>query len=576
MDVSKLDYNFIEIFAWHYSTICDVYKDIDKKTPKELKKIRKWVEKTYLNGADYPEKVMKYVAKDVSDTDFFEFFKACKTHVEKEGTKQKQLFEKNAMGLSEEVKFAFLKLFDDYNGYCYNDFNIRGDDAYINYTNSCACCGRLVFKNATGVPTTENHYYVCINGLNSLLKDDDGYRLVGLLENWEDDTEIPFVIHFTDAQVETEVYKADYAFGCDRPWSYLVETGDEILCKGTDIYNYQFNDKEKELLPLLKEIKTFNLIYCQSDNTISKFPIFKALLKDYGYAELLAKVEKLEQSFEDADKRIKLVKQLLALLNKQKYEPLWREIYNKIVDSQAEYSLKSDVCVDAEKISAVRGKIQAIMESYGYTGQYPDFVKQGEMKKIHLAESYDKTYFVGKEKNVKYHIKCLEHICDDSFDINFVCGTAFLRDGKSAEDIFACLFDANGKRLSKNVLYNSECFDENGNVVSGNIEQAVQVAVKKAELQKLTKEERKIYGADVSVSVGLLLFAMWLLMGLLFGTFMTLGMMLIGAICTTIFLGPQEIPSMIMEMPWWKLWVAGFIGFGVWMGFLELQALRDK
>lgn len=576
MDISKLDYNFIEIFAWHYSSVCDVYKNIDEKSPRELKKIRKWVEKTYLNGADYPEKVMKYVSKDVSDTEFFEFFKACKTHIEKESTKQKQLFEKNAVGLSEEVKFAFMKLFDDYNGYCYNDFNIRGDDAYINYTNSCACCGRLVFKNATGVPTTENNYYICINGLNSLLKDDDGYRLVGLLENWEDDTEIPFVIHFTDAQVETEVYKADYAFGYDRPWSYLVDTEDEILCKGTDIYNYQFNDKEKELLPLLKEIKTFNLVYCQSDDAVSKFPIFTALLKDYGYAELLAKVEKLEQSFEDVDKRIKLVKQLSALLNKQKYEPLWREIYNKIVDSQTEYPLKSDMYFDTEKVSEIHEKIQKTMESCGYTGQYPDFVKQGEMKKIHLTKSYDKTYFVGREKNVQYHIKCLDIGCDDSYDINFVCGTAILRDGENTEDIFDCLFDANGKRLSKNVLYESVRFDEDRNIVSGNLEQAVQVAVKKAELQKLTKEERKIYGADMSISIGLLLFAMWLFMGVFFGTFVTLGMMIIGAIFTAILLGPQEIPSMIMEIPWWKLWVAGFVGFGVWMGLTELQALRDK
>ena len=151
MDVSKLDYNFIEIFAWHYSSICDVYKNIDEKPPRELKKIRKWVEKTYLNGTDYPEKVMKYVSKNVSDTEFFEFFKACKTHVDNEGIKQKQLFEKNAVGLSEEVKFAFLKLFDDYNGYCYHFFNIRGNDAYINYTNSSACCGRLIFKNATTI-----------------------------------------------------------------------------------------------------------------------------------------------------------------------------------------------------------------------------------------------------------------------------------------------------------------------------------------------------------------------------------------------------------------------------------------
>ena len=52
---------------------------------------------------------------------------------------------------------------------------------------------------------------------------------------------------------------------------------------------------------------------------------------------------------------------------------------------------------------------------------------------------------------------------------------------------------------------------------------------------------------------------------------MTLGMMLIGGILTAILLGPQEIPSMIMELPWWKLWVASFIGFGVFMGALELH-----
>ncbi len=569
MDISKLDYNFIEIFAYHYSAICDVYKNIDVKSPRELKKIRKWVEKTYLNGADYPEKAMKYVSKDVSDTDFFEFFKACKTHVENEGTKQKQLFEKNAVGLSEEVKLAFLKIFEDYDGYCYNSFNIRGDDAYINYTNSSACCGRLVFKNATGVPTESNHY-VCINGINSLLKDDDGYRLVGLLENWQDDTEIPFVVHFTDAQVETEVYRADYAFGYDEPWAYLVETGDEILCKGSDVYDFQYNDKEIELLPLLEEIKTFHLLYCQNDESVSKFPIFKSLLKAYGYAELLKKVEMLEENFQDDDKRMKAVKQLLELLNKQKYKPLWREIYNRIVESQAEYPLKSE-CVGAETLSMVRKKIQTTMKAYGYTGQYPDFVKQGEMKKIHLAESYGRSYFVGKEKNVQYLIKCLEIGYDDSYEINFICGTAILKNGESTEDIFDYLFDANGKRLSKKVVCHFEHLNQNKNEITAKLEQAVRVAVKRAELQKLTKEDRRIYGTSRSFSYAWLMFASWLFLGLFFGTFMTLGMMLIGGILTAILLGPQEIPSMIMEIPWWKLWVAGFAGFGIWMGALELH-----
>ena len=69
------------------------------------------------------------------------------------------------------------------------------------------------------------------------------------------------------------------------------------------------------------------------------------------------------------------------------------------------------------------------------------FVKQGEMKKIHLAESYGRSYFVGKEKNVQYYIKCLEIGYDDSYEINFICGTAILKNGESTEDIFDCLFD---------------------------------------------------------------------------------------------------------------------------------------
>ena len=217
----------------------------------------------------------------------------------------------------------------------------------------------------------------------------------------------------------------------------------------------------------------------------------------------------LEANFQDDDKRMKAVKRLLALLNKQKYKPLWREIYNRIAESQAEYPLKLE-CVGAETLSLVRKKIQTTMKACGYTGQYPDFVKQGEMKKIHLAESYGRSYFVGKEKNVQYYIKCLEIGYDDSYEINFICGTAILKNGESTEDIFDCLFDANGKRISKKVVCHIEHLNQNKNEISAKLEQAVRVAVKRAEFQTLTKEERRLYGTVTSFSYALLMFAIWL------------------------------------------------------------------
>ncbi|MBQ5626140.1 MAG: DUF3878 family protein, partial [Paludibacteraceae bacterium] len=86
-------------------------------------------------------------------------------------------------------------------------------------------------------------------------------------------------------------------------------------------------------------------------------------------------------------KRDRLTNKLLALLNRRKYEPLWREIYKLISASQCGYPDAVPVLCNKEILHETREKIQKRMEAHGYSGNYPDFMKKGSINGLHSVTS---------------------------------------------------------------------------------------------------------------------------------------------------------------------------------------------
>lgn len=570
MDISEIDINDIELFDLSYVIAKDVFRaEPVSASANKQKKIRKWIEKTYLAGETFPQKVMQCIGKEVSNEDFFEFLKACHEQVQLNGTQKKQLFDKSSAGLTEEVKSAIWTLLEQavYFG------NIRkvGNNAQIDVDYSAGCDRTLTLINAAGIPEGK---FDCLSFENgSLVKQDDEYRLIGEAENYEESLSAPFAISFTDAKVDVTLFRADEQLFIETPWTYLQSVAGEILYKYMLPGKY-LNDREKELLPLIAEISKLSYwAYIPDEYKSADFSHIKAYIVKFGYSELLPLIERLEKEFFNDNKKSRIIKKLVYKLNNQKYEPLWRELYNILVESQTAYPSKAVVCCPTELLNETRSDIQKLMESHGYSGEYPDFVKKGAIRGVRLADSYEMSYFIGAERNVMYHIHCTEEYFDEHLTVQFVCGTELLRKNETAGDIYSCLFNAKGRRLFQTVSYESEHINLDGENETDDLEQKVQIAVKKAELTKLTKEERKAMG-DFGISYWKLYLSVFVVMGGLFSVFMTIGFMLIAVAACLIFAQPQTIPSMFTEVPWWKLFLLTWVLFGGAMGIVTVLAKR--
>ena len=102
----------------------------------------------------------------------------------------------------------------------------------------------------------------------------------------------------------------------------------------------------------------------------------------------------------------------------------------------------------------------------------------------------------------------------------------------------------------------------------------VDIAVKKAELIKLSKEEQKKI-AGVKISRLKLFFFIFAAAGGLFSTLSTICFMLFTAAVCVILGQPQNIPSSFAEIPWLAMGLASWGLFGGAMGIIAVLADRE-
>lgn len=454
------------------------------------------------------------------------------------------------------------------------DMKSVGNDIRVIADDTPAYRRIITLKNVDDVPQEKEGYY-CRNLGMVLKKEENRFCFYGELEDIVKEISTPFTLTFENIEVEIEVYNScnNLAFW-ENPWDFLRTISFAIGMKA-DLPGEYCNEKEKELLPIIKEIVALEYWMELPEQEEFSFCELKRLSNKYGYDKAETLLGKLETIKPGDTTFFQTVKKLIAILCEHRCEPMWREIYNKITDSQSEYPNKVDALCDKELLVNVRNEIQTLMESKGYIGTYPDFVKDGVLNGVHLEQSYNQTYFVGMEKRAQYHIHCSEEFQEnDCFIIQFLCGTAFLKkeDDDTDVDVYDCLFNAKGRRLFHTMHHYIPLESEAG-TETDDLETSIAIAIKKAECIKLSKEEkREYYGLTIS-SWGMF-WQIFLIAGGMYGIAMTLIAMFVCIIVTAAVGLISDIPGMLKSMPWGFLLAIGWIGFGGAMGIVEVLARR--
>lgn len=570
IDISKLSSEHISKLAGAYLHATFVFStDPIAASESKQRKIRKWVNNQYIELVHELPKEANIFSIENSDKDVLLLLKECVDFGKSIAKEKENKFELDFAVVDEAAKSALKKLLElEF----WPKIKIVGSDLKIITDDTPAFRRILTLKNVDAVPMGKEGYY-CQNLGMVLKKEQNRFGFYGELEDPIEELAIPFALTFENAEAEVEIYNScnNMTFW-ENPWDFLRTISFAIGMK-EDLPGDYCNAKEKELLPLIKEIVALECWMELPEQKLLSFGELKKSAHKHGYNKVEITLGKLETIKPGDSEFYKTVKKLVASLCDKQCEPLWREIYNKIAESQAEYPNKVDSLCDKEFLMSVRNDIQTLMESKGYLGTYPDFVKNGVLNGIHLEHSYNMTYFVGMEKRAQYHIHCYESFEENDYlTIQFLCGTAFLKKDEQETDIYDCLFNAKGRRLFHTVDHCIPLQTEE-DTEADNLEISISIAVKKAECIKLNKAEQKEFYGKRIPGWGMFWW-IFLITGGMFSIAMTLIMMLLCIIVTVAFGLFADIPEMLKTIPWGHLLAVGWIGFGGAMGIVEVLAHR--
>lgn len=569
MDISTIEIGYIESCAYFYEQATECFgTDPVSASAETLQKTRKWLERNFIPVDMRRKDLSEYLGKQVSDKDFFEFLEACYNRLSSINETRKETFEQNASKLNDNVKDAVFGLIE-YDHYC-KPFSENGKDIHFIIEETASFRRVLTLVDADPLPKSKFDCIVC----KTLLFDEPSnrYQLVSVLENWEDDTTKDCTIAFSDARIDTTVTNALSTLSLCSAWDIVTHAASDILQKHSLPGDY-CNEQEKAVLPILADLCSLTpWAYISEEFEASDFSVLRKLLTKYNYTKPLNIIEKINNTTHEK-KRDRLTNKLLALLKRQQYEPLWREIYNLISASQCGYPDAVPVLCNKEILHETREKIQKRMEAHGYSGNYPDFMKKGSITGLHSVTSGFSSYIVGMEKNVVFHIHFSEVLQNEEIAIEIFCGTEILRKDETSGDIYSCMFEADGRRLINTIYFVVYDRDDPLSYLSNDPIDFVDIAVKKAEIKKLTKFEREKANMQKFPLLKMFLFCLFGA-GFAFGILMTIYMILL-AFVINLFAGvEQPFTSLFGDGFWVKSFLFSSLGFGGLFGIFMVFAFR--
>ncbi len=441
-----------------------------------------------------------------------------------------------------------------------------GADAEITVEDYAAFRRTLTLKNAGfNLPNVHDILDFSKAGLTS---EEGVYKLTGTALDYETDESSSFTITFTDAASAITVTRNEHSITVD-PWSILESFVIEFIRK-YKISEELLNEKEKALLSLVTELASFTFwASLMGELCPADYPQLSALAEKYDKPKLSVLLNKLCRKECTEKQKSKLAEQITSLFFLAEYEPLWRDIFERFTDSQSEYPRRCELSQASSELDSLRAQITEILYENGYSGSYPSFVKHGSIMPVRLGNSYSTTYFVGLEKNVTFHIHCFEESFNGHLMIRFVTGTRLLHKSSAEGDIYSCAFNAKGKRFFGRVTFEKDYLNDDGSTASDDLEGIVRIAVKKAELKRLTKSEYETAVGFKRPTLQLFIFV-FLFMGTFFGLFMTLGFALLAVLACLIVGQPGAVEEMLTSFPWWQIFLFTSVSFGGIMGALTV------
>ncbi len=462
---------------------------------------------------------------------------------------------------SNETIKAFEKLFY-IQSFFKEDIEIKDNCYVISVHINEALDAFLVLENASGLPEDADSYTF----IEKIEKQGDEYVLFG---NAYDDFDFfddssaptPFEIRFKNADCKTKVYRSARNEGFIINWFELCGLAFEIV----DKYLFSkelLNAEEMNNLPLIKELANLLSYFdYQNESTVSEFAILKQYLSKYGFNKALKRLLEIENA-SNPEKLSQLKDKFIDELNCKKYEPLFRELLEIVSNTQNGYKKRFECDCSDDNLFKKRNQIDSMIKAKGYEGEYPFYYKKGKARgvKIKIGDYYPKKFFVFSNSKLMHYIYCRENeVNNDSIYFDFCCGCENIKNSDQKPDLISFAFNSNGKPYNEIVNY-SEYYNEDGELISDDLEQIINVSCKLAKLKKLSKAERKEYKNNYSLKTSFAMLPIGIALSSLISLIILAAFMLLGVLLCLVFGLSSEIPSMVRDIPWLVIY---FISLGV-------------
>ena len=377
------------------------------------------------------------------------------------------------------------------------------------------------------------------------LKDEvDGYILTGQISDLDYENEEDVQLRFSDAVTTFGNLRLEPVVRYGRPWQCLSDCGRELLHKA-QMAGELLNDRERAILPMLRELGM--VTGYGSDEDISGFFHLRARFTP----ELHPYLDQMERSAKNWKKYQKYADKLLNRLNRVEYLPLWKKIRDEIADTQKDYP------VSAQLSSEVIRRIEEGLHSRGYSGSYPEFVKAGTIERSRVLKSHGACRWVRKGTSAVFHIRVVEL---NMGQLQFLWGTELLAEGAQSLGFDSCGFDAKGRRFLRDVTWTE----------GDDLDRKLHLAAKKAELRKLTRQDKDF---------GELHWPLFLVALLGFGGFaafcMTVGMALVAGLVSLLFGGADALWNVLSALPYGKVFGFTLATVGGTLGAMLLLNLDE-
>ena len=296
----------------------------------------------------------------------------------------------------------------------------------------------------------------CFTEMRSLTVLEGGYRLCFYNMNMDEDQEISFAqIEYRCEPCNALYERIDSYTRLQTPWEYLGLVARGICCH---IEYDVANEAELEICALAEFLEIL-----QGDWETQKLP-----QADWADEMMQAAwTQAMQQAEHSDDVALQWIPsifwncaeecgisevieeyasgygKLFRELSKEKYEPLWRKIYQLLAATQEGIPSHAQRCCRKEDLQAHREYVSQRLKEQGFEGEYPCFYAKGARKGPSLFFSYENTHIAFREKEAESFIICCQQDDKGKIETELFCGVKF--HPWVEDDIFSCMFDSHGK-----------------------------------------------------------------------------------------------------------------------------------